>query len=46
MLFEVNPLSEYAPEADADIAVASLVLSVETELHDAMRKTNMVNSIL
>ena len=31
MLFEVNPLSEYAPEADADIAVASLVLSVETE---------------
>ena len=36
-MFEVIPLSEYAPDAEAEIAVASLVLSDETELQDAIK---------
>ena len=36
-MFEVIPLSEYAPDAEAEMAVASLVLSDETELQDAIK---------
>ena len=39
---EVSPLSEYAPVAEAEIAVASFVLSADTELQDARKITKNV----
>ena len=38
----MSPLSDYASDADADMAVESLVLSIETELHEATVITRKV----